>query len=88
MEHAVLYRTTFHMTDLSDLIFTGTVEDCYFDECSFSKVTFRKATLLNTFFKGRSMKNIKFIDCEADRMTIEFLKNGKADISGITMLVA
>jgi len=29
---------------------------------------------------------IRFINCQADRLTYEFLKNGKANLSGITML--
>jgi hypothetical protein len=44
------------------------------------------ATLVNSFFKCKSLKRIQFIDCQADRMTYEFLKNGKADLTGITLL--
>ena len=64
--------------------FEGTVQDCYFEDCSFSKVTFQNSKLINTFFKGPDLKRIKFIDCQADRMTYEFLKNGKANLEGIT----
>jgi len=32
------------------------------------------------------LKRIRFIDCKADRITYEFLKQGKADLSGITLL--
>lgn len=88
LENAVLFRTNFHRTDLTDLVFTGTVEDCAFEESSFSKVTFQNATLINTFFKCRSLKNIRFVDCRADRITLEFLKNGKADVSGIALITA
>jgi len=49
-------------------------------------VTFQHATLINTFFKNKSLKGIQFIDCQADRMTYEFLKNGKADLTGVTLL--
>lgn len=54
--------------------------------CAFKRVTFQNATLTNTFFKNKSLKQIKFINCQADRMTYEFLKNGKADLSGITLV--
>jgi uncharacterized protein YjbI with pentapeptide repeats len=82
----VLNRTSFNGTDISDIVFEGLIEDCYFENCTFSKVTFQNSRLLNTFFKARNLKNIRFIDCEADRMTYEFLKNGKADVSDITLL--
>lgn len=82
---AVLNRTTFNGTSLSDIVFEGEIEDCYFENCAFSKVIFQNSTLTNTFFKGWKLKGIKFIGCRADRMTYEFLKNGKADLDGIVM---
>jgi uncharacterized protein YjbI with pentapeptide repeats len=86
MVKAVLKRTSFNATQIADIVFDGTLEDCYFEYCDFTRVTFRNSTLINTFFKCRSLKKIKFIDCKTDRMTYEFLKNGKADLSGITLL--
>lgn len=83
---AVWSSTSFIDTALADIVFEGKIEDCYFDNCAFSKVTFQEAALTNTFFKCKTLKRIKFIDCQADRMTFEFLKNGKADMSGITLL--
>jgi len=83
---ALWNRTSFIGTAIEDTIFSGTIEDCYFENCSFYKVTFQNATLINTFFKNKSHKRIRFIDCQADRMTYEFLKNGKADLTGITLL--
>nr|WP_295876547.1 pentapeptide repeat-containing protein [uncultured Chitinophaga sp.] len=87
MTSAVLNRTSFVSTSLADMVFDGnTLEDCYFDDCSFSRVTFQDARLLNTFFKCRTLKQLRFVNCEADRMTYEFLKNGKADMNGITLI--
>ena len=86
MTNAVLKRTSFNGTQLSDIIFEGKLEDCSFENSAFSRVTFQNATLTNTFFKGGSLKKIRFIDCQADRMTYEFLKNGKANLNGITVL--
>ena len=83
---AVLNRTSFNDMHIIDIIFDGTLEECYFENCSFKKVTFQNSTLINTFFKNKSLKGIRFIDCQADRMTYEFLKNGKADLTGITLL--
>ncbi|HLP54748.1 MAG TPA: pentapeptide repeat-containing protein [Fluviicola sp.] len=86
LENAILNRTSFAMSHLSDLVFNGTIEDCSFENCSFKRITFQHATLINTFFKNRNLKQLKFADCKADRMTYEFLKNGKADLTGITLL--
>lgn len=84
--NAVWNRTSFISTYIANTVFDGTVEDCYFENCAFKKVTFQHAMLINTFFKNKSLKGIQFIDCQADRMTYEFLKNGKADLTGIKLL--
>jgi len=84
--NAVWKRTSFIDSQLADIVFTGTLEDCYFENCAFTRVTFQNSTLINTFFKNKSLKRISFVDCQADRMTYEFLKNGKADLTGITLI--
>jgi uncharacterized protein YjbI with pentapeptide repeats len=86
MTNAVLNRTKFKGSAIDNTVFEGTVQDCYFEDCSFSKVTFRNSKLINTFFKGPELKKVKFIDCQADRMTYAFLKSGKADVSGILLV--
>jgi len=83
---AVWNCTSFNAMYLADIVFQGAIEDCSFENCAFARVIFRNATLINTFFKNKSLKRIRFIDCQADRMTYEFLKNGKADMSGISLL--
>jgi uncharacterized protein YjbI with pentapeptide repeats len=84
---AVWNRTFFIDTQIADVVFAGTLEDCYFENCAFTRVTFQNATLINTFFKNnKKLKRIRFIDCKADRMTYEFLKQGNADLTGITLL--
>lgn len=84
--HAVWNHTSFIATQLTDIVFEGTMEDCCFENCAFVRVTFQNSMLLNTFFKNKSLKRIRFINCQADQMTYAFLKNGKADLAGITML--
>lgn len=80
-------RTSFMNTQIADLLFEGTMEDCAFENCTFTRVTFQNATLTNTFFKNnKNLKRIRFVECKADRLTYEFLKQGKADISGITLV--
>ncbi len=86
MTNAVLNRTAFNGSQLDEVVFEGTLEDCSFEDCSLTKVTFQNSKLINTFFKCRSLKKIRFIDCQADRMTYEFLKNGKADLTGVTLM--
>jgi len=78
--------TSFKETYLTDLVFDGALDDCYFENCGFKRVTFQNANLTNTFFKNKSLKGIRFIDSKADRMTYEFLKNGKADLNGICLI--
>jgi uncharacterized protein YjbI with pentapeptide repeats len=81
-------RTSFNEMHIINIVFEGILEDCYFENCSFKKVTFQNSTLINTFFKikNKSLKGIRFIDCQSDRMTYEFLKSGKADLTGITLI--
>ncbi|MFA6597174.1 MAG: pentapeptide repeat-containing protein [Ignavibacteriaceae bacterium] len=88
MANTVWNRTAFNAMWIVNIVFEGILDDCYFENCSFKKVTFRNSTLTNTFFKikNKSLKGIQFIDCQADRMTYEFLKQGKADLTGITLL--
>ncbi|MFB6341113.1 pentapeptide repeat-containing protein [Saccharicrinis sp. FJH62] len=86
LSNAVWNRTLFNASQLANIVFEGTLEDCAFENCAFKKVTFQHALLINNFFKGRNLKGIQFKDCQADRMTYEFLKSGKADLSGITLL--
>jgi uncharacterized protein YjbI with pentapeptide repeats len=69
------------------MVFDGTMEDCAFENCAFSKVAFQNSLLINTFFKCKSLQKTRFIDCRADKMTYEFLKNGKADLTGIALLI-
>lgn len=86
IENTVWTFTSFNSTSLSNVTFNGTIQNCSFDNCTFSKVTFSNAKLLNTFFKGKKLKGILFVECEADRMTYEFLKNGKANLTGLKMV--
>lgn len=86
MAGAVWNRTAFYTTQFADIVFDGTWKECSFQNCEFTRLTFQNATLINTFFKNKSLKRIQFIDCKADRMTYSFLKNGKADMTGITLL--
>jgi uncharacterized protein YjbI with pentapeptide repeats len=84
--NAVWKHTSFIDTQIVDTVFEGTVENCSFENCKFTRVTFQNVTLTDTFFKCKSLKRIKFIDCKADRLTYAFLKNGKADLTGVTLI--
>lgn len=86
IENVVWKIVSFKHSQLTDVIFSGLIEDCSFDGCSFSKVTFKNAILKNTFFKNSNLKRAVFINCQADRLSIEFLKNSKADVKGITLV--
>ncbi len=86
IENALWKFASFKDNHIVNIEFSGVIEDCSFVNCSFSNVTFQNSKLLNTFFKCKKLKRIKFVDCQADRMTYEFLKNGKADLTGLTLL--
>lgn len=84
---AVWNRTSFITTGFADIVFGGVLEDCFFEDCEFKEVKFQNSTLINTYFKNsRKLKQVQFIDCKADKLTYAFLKNEKADLSGITLL--
>jgi transcriptional regulator with XRE-family HTH domain len=85
--NAIWNHSSFIDTHIADIVFDSTVEDCYFENCAFTRVTFQNVTLKNTFFKNnRKLKQVRFIDCTADNLTYAFLKTGKADMSGLTLL--
>jgi uncharacterized protein YjbI with pentapeptide repeats len=87
LTNAVWNHTSFIDMHLDEMVFAGAFTDCFFENCSFYTVTFQDSTLINTFFKNnRKLKRIKFVNCKADKMTYAFLKNGKADLTGITII--
>ncbi|CAI2768823.1 pentapeptide repeat-containing protein [Flavobacterium collinsii] len=84
--NAIWNHTSFVEMQFDNIIFEGTLEDCYFENCEFKKVIFQNSTLTNTFFKNNNLKRVQFINCQTDKITYEFLKNNKADLTGITFL--
>ncbi len=87
IDNAIWNQTAFKTTGFDNIVFTGIIDNCSFEDCGFKKVKFENATLINTFFKNnRKLKQVKFIDCKVDKLTYAFLKNGKADLTGITLI--
>ena len=85
--NAVWNSTSFNEMQIADIVFEGKIADCFFENCAFTGVTFQNATLINTFFKNnKKLKQVRFVDCKADSLTYAFLKNGKADLNGITLI--
>ncbi len=79
--------TSFIGTQLQDIVFEGTLDSCFFENCSFYGVKFQQATLLNTFFKNNDkLKRVQFVDCKVDKITYAFLKTNQANLTGITLL--
>ena len=84
---ATWISTSFVDLQIRDIVFEGTLDGCFFENCSFNGVTFQNATLLNTFFKNnKKFKRVKFVDCKADRITYAFLKTNQADLTGVTLI--
>lgn len=87
LTNAIWQNTSFIEMQVRDVVFEGTFDSCIFENCAFYGVQFEHATLTNTFFKNnKNLKRIQFIDCKTDSITYAFLKNGKADLSGLTVL--
>ncbi len=84
---SILKFTAFKGTNLSEVVFSGEMEDCHFENCAFYSVKFQEATIRNTFFKyNRRFKKVQFIDCKVDKITYAFLKNNEANLTGICLL--
>jgi len=87
IENSIWNQTTFIATGFENIVFGGILDNCSFENCGFKKIKFHNATLRNTFFKNnRKLKQVKFIDCQVDKLTLAFLQNGKADLTGITLI--
>jgi uncharacterized protein YjbI with pentapeptide repeats len=83
---SVLRSTTFKSMYLAHLIFEGIIEDAYFENCAFKNIHFQNLIIKNTFFKCRNLKGLKFTNCQVDRLSFEFLKNGKANLNGLILI--
>jgi uncharacterized protein YjbI with pentapeptide repeats len=79
-------HASFKDTQFTEINFSGLLEDCSFSSCAFSKVSFKNATIKNSFFKYCYLKRVEFIDCQTDKLTYEFLKNGKANLTSVTVI--
>jgi uncharacterized protein YjbI with pentapeptide repeats len=86
--HEVVWKfTKFKKSNLSNLIFTGTMEDCHFEHCAFYRVKFVNATIMNSFFKyNERFKKVQFVNCNVDSITYAFLKNNHANMAGIKII--
>ena len=79
--------STFKKSNLSELTFSGLLEDCHFEHCSFYRVKFENARIINTFFKyNERFKKVEFINCQIDRISYAFLKNNQANLEGVEIL--
>lgn len=79
-------HASFKSSEFVETIFSGLIENCTFSSCAFSKSKFVNATIKNSFFKYCDLKRVEFVDCKADKLSYEFLKNNKANLSGITLI--
>jgi uncharacterized protein YjbI with pentapeptide repeats len=86
IKNAIWNLASFKYSQLTDITFHGIVDGCSFENCSFNKVIFKDTKITNSFFKCKKLKGIRFIACQADRITYEFLKIGGANVNGILML--
>jgi len=79
--------TSFIEMQIQDIVFEGTLDGCFFENCAFYGVKFQSATLINTFFKNnKRFKTVQFVDCKVDKITYAFLKSNQANLRGVTLL--
>ena len=84
IESTVWKFTKFQKSNLSNMVFSGVIENCHFENCGFYNVKFENATILNSFFKHNDrFKKVVFINCTVDSITYAFLKNNQANLEGI-----
>jgi uncharacterized protein YjbI with pentapeptide repeats len=85
-ENVIWKHVSFKNTQFSEIVFSGVLEDMSFTQCAFYKTIFEHATIKNSFFKYSDLKRVSFIDCQVDKLTYEFLKNCKANLTGINII--
>lgn len=86
-EGAQFAFTSFKNCAFSEIVFSGTIEDCHFENCGFHKVRFSNAIVKNTFFKyNRKFGKVVFENCKVDRISYAFLKNNGAKLEGIEII--
>lgn len=83
---ARLSHTIFRETHLTDIVFEGNLDNCQFENCGFTRVTFQQCRITRTFLKGVRLKSVQFVDCQADNISYAFLKSGKANLSGVALV--
>lgn len=84
---AIWKSTRFLKSNLSKVIFSGKIENCYFEHCAFYGVKFENAEIKNTFFKYNTrFKKVQFINCKVDSITYAFLKNNKANLVDVQII--
>jgi uncharacterized protein YjbI with pentapeptide repeats len=80
--------TSFIEMQIQGIVFEGTFDGCFFENCTFYGVKFQNAILRNTFFKNnKKFKRVQFTDCKVDKITYAFLKSNQANLTGITLLL-
>lgn len=90
-ENTSLDGAEFNCCNFNGITFTGDFNECAFISCTFKNTYFKNVTFKNCFFKGGDMfgkmlSKIKFESCKADKLSYEFLRACKADLSGIELV--
>lgn len=86
IDKVIWKHASFKNTQFTEMTFKDLLEDCSFTACEFSKTIFENAVFKNCFFKYCDLKRIQFNNCKADKLSYEFLKNGKANLTGLELV--
>jgi uncharacterized protein YjbI with pentapeptide repeats len=82
--NAKFFQTEFNKCDINHTDFGGEITDCMFIYCAVNKTAFTDVTFKNFFIKGCNWKKATFSNCKADKITYEFLRAAKADLTNVT----
>ncbi|MDR0855346.1 MAG: pentapeptide repeat-containing protein [Christensenellaceae bacterium] len=82
---AVWDKTTFSFSQITNEVFEGDMTECAFIDCDYKNVEFKNVNFKDCFFKNVKLKRVVFTNCTADAITYAFLKNTKADLTGVSL---
>lgn len=81
------HRSFFKSSNLTGIDFDGQMfEETIFEMCTLKKASFRNTNLKKVQFRLSDVKKVDFSGAKMDKLTYNFLKAGKADLSDVMII--